>query len=243
MATPQHEIDRQHDEAKRLVAEKFPYATSSTQQEIPLSKKTQSIQQRIEAAVAAAGGKEEEERVRLGPYWTTRGHVNVSALQELVRPGYNRRSPEAAPSNSTTATTNCNHETSNESNNNHNKIKKKKKKYTAADIRSTSDYWDPIHAAVNRMMLGEFTRFVSYFVMTLFNACTKCPFLMPTTSFNTLFNLFWILLEFQATTTNIGIHAWYDASWHRYHPVLQSLSTKILVNGSNTRIAFMSQSW
>lgn len=61
----------------------------------------------------------------LAPYWSFRGQVDVTALQDLVRQGYNQTPLEPSP----------------------------KKTYKAKDIANIYNYWDPIHAAVHNVTI------------------------------------------------------------------------------------------
>jgi len=152
MATPAEEIAKQHQQAAHLVASKMPCATPTSHEEIPLSMKTRPTIDIFGPSKEKNGGVRptdttttatENSSSRNIVVWSSRGHVDVTALQKLVREGY-----RIAPSPDTSKDAASKNDKQNETKNN---IHNAQKKYTETDVQSKTNLWDPINAAVHNV--------------------------------------------------------------------------------------------
>ncbi|CAB9516240.1 expressed unknown protein [Seminavis robusta] len=171
MATPAEVVAEQHEEARRLLFS-MPCAAPPSHEEIPLSMKT------CPTLDLFASEKEEEEEKKacdepvsspssgethshdataIVP-WSSRGRVDVSKIQALVKEGYRiieHTPPPPATKNKQKASNKKNQNNANGSNNK-NKPKQQQPRlfgpqYSATDIKSTTNLWDPVNAAVNNV--------------------------------------------------------------------------------------------
>lgn len=85
----------------------------------------------------------------LFPSWSSRGTIDVDSIKKLVHEGYNSINPRVAPS--TGGQTGAETKKSDSSDGHTTTIKKNH--YTAADIKSRTNYWDPANAAVNNVSI------------------------------------------------------------------------------------------
>ena len=162
------EIERQHNKAIQLVRQKLPYATAKSQGEIPLAHKACPLYTVLLA---------EEDRSRLyEPYWTTRGYASVDKLQDLVREGYNQKYSHVVEDDeddeidedskknksngdgngkniresSRTSKTSSQQRTETT---NTKRTNSKRRRNRSANIKSTTNLWDPENAAVNNVAI------------------------------------------------------------------------------------------
>jgi len=147
MATPPEEIQRQHDQAAALIEEGEPYVTSRTTDEIPLSHKAAPMYQVLK--------ENDGDLSRCEPCWATRGHVDVSQLQGLVREGYNlkyesfKNKSSKSNSKSTKGSARKGSATTPATKNQ----KSINSKFTEKDVKSASNLWDPINAAIHNVSI------------------------------------------------------------------------------------------
>ena len=117
MGTSEEEIERQHKEALRLVKE-TECSVNESHGEIPLSFKQRPTHQVFEDKSNSKGD--------FFPCWSSRGQVDVSSLERLVKEGYNTVNTSLGA---------------------------KKENYTKNDISSDTNFWDPANAAINNVSI------------------------------------------------------------------------------------------
>ena len=143
--TSKNNIQQQHDDAVELVRQGLPFSTAKSSSEIPLVNKVCPI-------------KSVDDKSLFEPYWTSRGYASVDKLQDLVREGYNLcyaipvnrsvNNPEQ-PEQSSSATT----VTKSSSEPIATPSMKSKERYGPADIKSETNLWDPVNAAVDNVTI------------------------------------------------------------------------------------------
>jgi hypothetical protein len=145
MATSEEEIDRQHEEAEKLVkVDDSSFASSCTERcnhgEIPLSVKQCPTANLFVVSPSGVDDVESSHAIQkedFFPSWSSRGQVDVSALAKIVSEGYNiypatnKNLPAAAIQPK----------------------RQQRKRYTAADVKSRSNLWDIANAAVHNVAI------------------------------------------------------------------------------------------
>lgn len=160
--TPEDEIERQHQEAIRQVEACLPYDEPQCQEELPIAYKRCLLQKQKEKRQLSMStrlnehqtdlehsvdedyspgdsfdNEEEDDQINF-PCWSSRGHVDVSAIQTLVREGYNLSYPPlTSPASSSSSS--CSEE----------------KKSQSDEVRpvSLTNLWDPANAAVQNVKI------------------------------------------------------------------------------------------
>lgn len=127
--TSVEEIERQHQEAIRLLDEGL-QCSASIDGQIPLLYKdrpTSHLTHLPTSSTFAEEKKQPTEHESFYPCWTSRGSVDVTAIQALVREGYDHES--SAPGDGS------------------------RRAYKAADVRSRSNMWEEANAAVHNVRI------------------------------------------------------------------------------------------
>lgn len=131
MATPPEEIERQHAAAQLLVDQGLPSSPSGNHGEIPLA-----FKQLPTAELLLDDGDEKKQHEEslssdsFFPCWTSRGTVDVTKLQDLLREGYDGGARGTKDDQSI-----------------------KRKAYKPSDVVSSTDLWDETNAAVNNVSI------------------------------------------------------------------------------------------
>ena len=149
MATPPEEVARQHEEARQLVEQGLPCDEPLSEEEIPLSMKVCPTIDIFEEEKKSPE-EDEEERQAFGNIlsWSSRGRVPIEKLQALVSEGYRieeHTKTEELKEKIIPA------KEGEKTDSQKNKKQSSVKKYTADDIKSNTNLWDPINAAVNNV--------------------------------------------------------------------------------------------
>jgi hypothetical protein len=169
-ASPQEEIDRQHQEANQLIENGIVYAEPTYHQEIPLHHKerptceifpnrlvlveatehgTLENSKDVDAKSAdnpqgdSDDGAAEAEAEALFAYadrssfpcWSSRGNIDITDLQNLMREGFNLKNDTAAP-------------VSQEEHNT-----RQRRVFQSSDVESPTNLWDMANAAVNNVAI------------------------------------------------------------------------------------------
>jgi Aspartyl/Asparaginyl beta-hydroxylase len=165
MATPAEEIAQQHEKAQQLLTV-MPCASPSSHEEIPLSMKTRPtidlISSEEEEEEKKAGDEIEIQGSRNIVAWSSRGRVDVSKLQALVQEGYRiaehtppvKKKSETATKGNATATQSKRSTTNKKTTATQTKAQQSRfvgPQYLASDVKSATNLWDPINAAVHNV--------------------------------------------------------------------------------------------
>lgn len=164
--TPQDEIDRQHAQANKLVeqSQPTPAIRVSDGKEIALRYKTRPVDDLLargsatltESATNPQDDDDREDWVVVDehfPTWNTRGFVDVTALQDLVREGYNQTVPVIPTSVTKSTTTTATESTTTASPNPSTSGSQKRKTFQASDVKSITNLWSEPNAAVHNVAI------------------------------------------------------------------------------------------
>lgn len=137
--TSKEEIERQHQEALRLIDEGLEClccpkeASKNGGEEIPIKYKKYPVD-RLPMCSSSEEKKAAECQEDNIPCWASRGTVDVTALQSLFREGYNGTGGDGTISVAPAGG---------------NQTTKPSRRYRECDVKSTTDLWDDINASVH----------------------------------------------------------------------------------------------